>query len=63
MVRNIGANDRIIRIVLGLVIIGAGVYFQSWWGAVGLILVVTGLVRWCPIYAPFGFSTHRKTTS
>ena len=63
MIRNIGANDRIVRIVLGLIIIAAGVYFQSWWGAVGLILVVTGLVRWCPIYAPFGFSTHKDTTS
>ncbi len=54
---NVGTTDRLLRIVLGLVIIAAGVYFQSWWGAIGLIPLVTGAVRWCPLYAPFGLST------
>lgn len=57
MTRNVGTTDRIIRIVLGLIIIGLGVYFGSWWGAVGAILLATGLVGWCAIYAPFGIST------
>lgn len=54
---NVGGTDRIIRIILGVVIILAGVYFKSWWGAVGILLMVTGLVRFCPAYIPFGFST------
>jgi hypothetical protein len=54
---NVGGTDRIIRIILGVVIILAGVYFKSWWGAVGILLIVTGLVRFCPAYIPFGFST------
>ena len=33
---NEGHVDRIIRVIIGLVIIGLGVYNQSWWGAVGL---------------------------
>ncbi|RLA05788.1 MAG: DUF2892 domain-containing protein, partial [Gammaproteobacteria bacterium] len=32
---NIGNTDRIIRGTFGLAIIAAGVYFQSWWGAIG----------------------------
>jgi Protein of unknown function (DUF2892) len=50
MKTNVGNLDRIIRIVLGLAVIGLGVYFQSWWGGLGLIFVVTGLVRFCPIW-------------
>jgi hypothetical protein len=54
---NIGKTDRMIRIVLGATIILIGLYFKSWWGAVGLILLLTAAIRWCPAYFPFGFST------
>lgn len=54
---NVGGTDRIIRIILGVVIILAGFYFKSWWGVVGSLLIVTGLIRLCPAYIPFGFST------
>ena len=54
---NVGGTDRIIRIILGVVIILAGFYFKSWWGVVGILLIVTGLIRLCPAYIPFGFST------
>ena len=54
---NVGGADRMIRIIAGVVIILLGFYFQSWWGAVGLIPILTGTLRWCPAYIPFGFST------
>ena len=54
---NIGKVDRMIRIVLGVAIISVGMYFKSWWGAVGLIPLLTAAIRWCPAYIPFGFST------
>ncbi len=54
---NVGRTDRIFRIILGVIIILAGIYFKSWWGAVGLVPIVTGFIRWCPAYLPFGFST------
>jgi hypothetical protein len=57
MTANVGGADRILRIVGGLVAIGAGLYFKSWWGLVGVPLVLTGLIRWCPVYLPFGLST------
>ena len=34
---NVGGVDRVVRAVAGLAILGAGVYFKSWWGLVGLI--------------------------
>ena len=54
---NVGKTDRMIRIIAGVIIILAGVYFGSWWGAIGLIPILTGFIRWCPAYLPFGFST------
>ncbi|OPX54295.1 Protein of unknown function [Oceanospirillum multiglobuliferum] len=57
---NVGKTDRILRVVLGLCIIGAGVMFQSWFGAVGVILLVTAAVGWCPMYLPLGFSSCKK---
>ena len=54
---NVGKTDKMFRIILGVVIILAGIYFKSWWGAVGVIPIVTGFIRWCPAYISFGFST------
>ncbi|NNE38470.1 MAG: DUF2892 domain-containing protein [Gammaproteobacteria bacterium] len=56
---NIGKTDRIIRIIAGILIIGAGVYFQSWWGTIGAVPIVTAAFRWCPAYLPFGISTAK----
>ena len=57
---NVGRTDRIVRIVVGIVIILLGLVYQSWWGVIGLIPVATGLLRWCPAYLPFGFSSGEK---
>lgn len=60
MKKNMGITDRWIRVVAGVAIIAAGVYFKSWWGAVGLILLLTATIRTCPLYLPFGISTRRS---
>jgi hypothetical protein len=52
-----GNTDRIVRLVLGVAVIAAGLIFQSWLGALGLILIGTSLIGWCPLYLPFGIST------
>lgn len=59
MTPNVGTADRIVRITVGLAAIAAGLYFQSWWGAVGLAPLVTGLVGWCPAYCPLKLTTIR----
>lgn len=57
---NMGKTDRIIRAVVGLALIALGVIFNSWWGAIGLIPLVTAAIGWCPAYFPFGISTRGR---
>jgi hypothetical protein len=54
---NIGKYERVIRVVAGLAIIAWGVYAKNWWGAIGAVPLLTGLIGWCPPYAIFGIST------
>lgn len=60
---NIGKPERIIRVVVGSAIIGAGVYFQSWWGAIGAVPIVTAAIGWCPPYAMLGINTCRTKSA
>lgn len=57
---NVGKEDRIARIVIGICIIGAGVYFQSWLGAIGVIPLITAALGWCPLYVPLGISSCKS---
>jgi membrane protein implicated in regulation of membrane protease activity len=55
---NVGGLDRIIRIVLGVVLLGlAATGTVGWWGWLGVVPLATGALGWCPPYAIFGFNT------
>ncbi|GAB4125650.1 MAG: DUF2892 domain-containing protein [Sideroxydans sp.] len=58
MKANVGGMDRILRIVAGLVLIGltlAGVI--DVWGWIGIVPLVTGLFKFCPLYSLLGMNT------
>ena len=55
-----GKTDRIIRGLLGLVVIGLGISFQSFLGIIGGVLVITAIVARCPMYYPFKINTGKK---
>ena len=57
MKKNLGGIDKTVRIIAGLGVIGAGLFFQSWWGAIGLVLLLTALIGWCPPYALLGWNS------
>jgi hypothetical protein len=61
MTCNMGKADRVIRGILGVAILGAGLVLQRWWGLIGLIPLATSLVGWCPAYVPFKINTGGKT--
>ncbi|MCK6621723.1 MAG: DUF2892 domain-containing protein [Calditrichaceae bacterium] len=61
MTCNVGKTDRIIRYVAGILIVAAGLYFQSWWGLIGLVPIATAALRWCPAYMPFKINTGKNT--
>ncbi len=60
MGKNVGKTDKAIRFGVGLAIILAGVAYQSWFGAIGAVLVFTAAIGWCPAYIPFKINTVCK---
>lgn len=64
MKANVGFVDMFIRIFAGVVLIGlaiAGVI--GWWGYIGIVPLVTGLMKFCPAYSILGLSTKGKEES
>ena len=59
MKRNMGSLDRGIRLILGLVIVAIGIAAHSWWGAIGVLFLVTAAAGRCPAYMPFGWRYPR----
>lgn len=60
MKKNVGTVDMWIRIILGVVVIALGIFYQSWWGALGVIPLATAFMRWCPVYLPLGIHTNKE---
>jgi hypothetical protein len=54
---NVGKSEQIIRIIFGIGIILLGLYFRNWWGLIGLLPIITGTIRYCPISTVLGVST------
>ena len=56
--RNEHLADRAVRVLLGVGLLAAAVAGpRAWWGWLGVIPLVTGLVSSCPVYRVFGVST------
>ena len=58
MMRNEASWDRILRVVGGLVVLSL-IFLgpKTWWGLIGAVPLLTGLVGYCPLYQLFGFSS------
>ncbi len=55
---NTGKIDRILRVIIGLVLLSLVVVGpQTLWGLIGLIPLVTGLMGFCPLYKLLGLNT------
>ncbi len=69
MTINVGATDRVLRALLGVVLLGAAFLsglplFESavikyLAAAIGVVMLVVAIVRVCPIYSIFGIKTCR----
>ena len=58
MPRNEGNLDRLLRVIVGLVLIAlAFVGPQTPWGWIGLVPLLTGIVGFCPAYSLLGIKT------
>lgn len=57
---NVGSFDKLVRIILGIALLAASFYFKNWvsvLSVVGAVLLVTGLINFCPLYKLIGFSS------
>lgn len=64
MKRNVGGVDKTIRIILGFILFILGYYYQSiWFGVIGLIIILTGILGWCGLYKIFKISTYKEKTN
>jgi hypothetical protein len=60
MAANIGTPDRVLRIVIGVLLIAlVFVGPRTPWGWIGIIPLVTALFGFCPLYALLGIKTRR----
>lgn len=60
MTKNLGKIDRILRVIIGLIIVVLGIMNTSWLGLIGLIPLATAVLGWCPLYCPLKLSTCSK---
>ena len=63
MKTNVGATDKIIRIVAGIVLIIMGILYSKIWIIIGLIPLITGLIGFCPLYTLLGINTCKVKTN
>jgi len=60
---NVGTVDRIVRIILGLILLWLGIFVLNAGGwnwlfiIIGAVALLTGLAGRCGLYVPFGIST------
>lgn len=55
---NVGGIDRILRIAVGIVLVGlAANGVIGWWGWLGFIPLATGIFRFCPAYPLLGMNS------
>jgi hypothetical protein len=67
MTRNMGTADRAMRLVFAAVVvalwvagaIGGAIALAL--GVVAFAFLLTSAIGWCPLYAPFGVSTNRRS--
>jgi len=58
MKSNVGGIDRMLRIVIGLVLIGlAATGTVGLWGWIGVVPLATAALGFCPLYTLLGFSS------
>ncbi len=58
MTINVGTLDRTLRVIAGVILITlAAMQVIGWWGWIGIVPLLTGLFRFCPLYTVLGIKT------
>jgi hypothetical protein len=60
MTPNVGGIDRTLRIVAGIALLSLFFVLEGnarYWGLIGIVPILTGFFRFCPVYPLLGIST------
>lgn len=63
MKMNEGSLDRIIRVIIGIIILSLWFVLQGntkYLALIGLVPLLTALLGWCPLYTAFGINTYKR---
>ncbi|MFP5344680.1 MAG: DUF2892 domain-containing protein [Gammaproteobacteria bacterium] len=61
---NVGNTERIIRVIIGVVLLSLLFVLEGnmrYLGLIGIIPIVTAAVSWCPVWALLGINTCPAT--
>ena len=62
---NVGSIDKVVRIVLGIVLLALIFVLEGsarWLGVIGLVPLITAFIGWCPAYAILGLSSRGRNS-
>ncbi len=57
---NVGSTDKVVRIVIGLVLLSLLYFVEGkarWFGLIGLVPLLTAFTGFCPLYTLLGMNT------
>ena len=61
MKKNIGTTDMVIRFIVGLFLLSLIFWGpKTLWGLVGLVPILAGAIRFCPLYTLLGINTCKN---
>lgn len=63
MKANVGSLDKAVRLVLAVALFSLFFILPGdgkWFGLIGLVPLLTGLINWCPLYTLFGVNTCKR---
>ncbi|MCB9257814.1 MAG: DUF2892 domain-containing protein [Ignavibacteriales bacterium] len=59
MEKNMGSQDKNIRLIVGAILLVIGFFSSFWLSIIGVILIATSLMGFCPAYVPFKINTNK----
>lgn len=60
--KNLAASDRALRLIVGGALVAGALLGFGTWMWIGVILLATGVINFCPIYRIFGIKTCKPSS-
>jgi len=60
MKQNVGNVDQMIRVIIGIVLLSLLFFIDGgarWFGLIGLVPLLTAVIKFCPLYVVLGINT------